>query len=279
MENTIRNVPPIHHRVNRIGAQTVDVTPTQHAMPDLFYPNTAGFRMPPTLLRTIEAAEDRPRPMTMRGRCIAGSTLRTKNGELIVGGEEPRLRFVLERGHETFGVGEGQFGAGRHRSLAIIERESAIGNKLVNKVHANIVQPQVDLRSSGNLQIVDIADVKAQTGLTSATLHHYESIGLIAPTGRIGLRRQYADSVIETLAVIVLCQRSGFTLEEVTHLLARQRNAEWKSMARTKLSEIDERIAALEDARDGLRHALDCKSRDIMRCEHFQARLSTVFAP
>jgi DNA-binding transcriptional MerR regulator len=125
---------------------------------------------------------------------------------------------------------------------------------------------------------VDIADVKAQTGLTTATLHHYESIGLITPVGRIGLRRQYADDVVETLAVIVLCQRSGFTLDEVTQLLARQRNAEWKSMARNKLSEIEARIEALENARDGLQHALDCKSRDIMRCEHFQARLGRVFA-
>jgi DNA-binding transcriptional MerR regulator len=125
---------------------------------------------------------------------------------------------------------------------------------------------------------MDIAEVKTQTGLSTATLHHYETLGLITPKGRVGLRRQYADDVIETLAVIVLCQRSGFTLDEVTHLLARQRNAEWKSMARTKLAEIEERIEALEHARDGLRHALDCKSRDILRCEHFQARLSTVFA-
>jgi DNA-binding transcriptional MerR regulator len=140
------------------------------------------------------------------------------------------------------------------------------------------VQPQVNLRSSDILQAVDIADVKAQTGLTTATLHHYESIGLIEPTGRVGLRRQYGDGVVETLAVIALCQRSGFTLDEIAQLLARQRNAEWKSMARVKLSEIKARITALEQARDGLQHALDCKSRDIMRCEHFQARLKTVFA-
>jgi DNA-binding transcriptional MerR regulator len=140
------------------------------------------------------------------------------------------------------------------------------------------VQPQVYLRSSDILQVVDIADVKAQTGLTAATLHHYESIGLIAPTGRIGLRRQYNDDILETLAVIVLCQRSGFTLDEIAQLIARQRNAEWKSMARTKLVEIEERIIALEHARDGLRHALDCQSRDILRCEHFQTRLGTVFA-
>jgi DNA-binding transcriptional MerR regulator len=141
-----------------------------------------------------------------------------------------------------------------------------------------IVQPHVNLRSSDIVWPVDIADVKSRTGLTAATLHHYESIGLISPTGRVGLRRQYADDVIETLAVIVLCQRSGFTLDEVTQLLARQRNAEWKSMARNKLAEIEARIQALEHARDGLQHALDCKSRDILRCEHFQARLGSVFS-
>jgi DNA-binding transcriptional MerR regulator len=124
---------------------------------------------------------------------------------------------------------------------------------------------------------MDIAEVRHRTGLSAATLHHYEQMGLIRSTGREGLRRQYDDEVIEMLAVVALCQRSGFTLAEIRQLMAQRRNAAWKSLARAKLAEIDERIASLDRARTGLQHALECPNRDIMRCEHFRDTLDAVY--
>jgi DNA-binding transcriptional MerR regulator len=124
---------------------------------------------------------------------------------------------------------------------------------------------------------MDIADVRRRTGLSAAALHHYEQIGLITSTGREGLRRQYDDSVVEVLAVVALCQRSGFTLAEIGQLIERRRGASWKSLAKAKLDELDGRIAALEQARIGLLHALDCPSLDIMRCEHFRSALDAVY--
>jgi DNA-binding transcriptional MerR regulator len=124
---------------------------------------------------------------------------------------------------------------------------------------------------------MDISLVKERTGLTSATLHHYESVGLLEPIGRAGIRRQYGEDVLEILAVIALCQQSGFTLEEIRGLMAKRRNSEWKAMANSKLLEIEERIRSLEQARNGLRHALECPSRDIMRCEHFRSTLASVY--
>jgi DNA-binding transcriptional MerR regulator len=120
---------------------------------------------------------------------------------------------------------------------------------------------------------MDIAEVTSRTGLSNATLHHYERLGLISPTGRVGLRRQYDPVVIEVLSLIALCQRSGFQLAEIRTLLARRDAAGWKPLAVAKLAELDERIRDLERARTGLRHALSCPSPDIMRCEHFRATL------
>jgi DNA-binding transcriptional MerR regulator len=124
---------------------------------------------------------------------------------------------------------------------------------------------------------MDIAAVRKRTGLTAATLHHYERVGLIGSIGRDGLRRQYNDDVIEVLAVVALCQRSGFTLAEIGQLMDQRRNAAWKALARAKATEIDERIASLEQARSGLRHALECPNGDIMRCEHFRHKLDAVY--
>jgi DNA-binding transcriptional MerR regulator len=125
--------------------------------------------------------------------------------------------------------------------------------------------------------LMDISEVRERTGLSAAALHHYENLGLVVSTGRVGLRRQYGDDVIEVLSVIALCQRSGFTLDEIRALMVRRKGSEWKTLAKRKLDAIEEQINSLEQARTGLRHALDCPSRDIMRCEHFRSTLDGVY--
>jgi DNA-binding transcriptional MerR regulator len=126
---------------------------------------------------------------------------------------------------------------------------------------------------------MDIGDVRARTGLTTATLHHYEELGLIESTSRSGLRRQYDDDVVARLAVIVLCRRSGFTLSEISEILETVPRRTWRKFAKNKLDELDGRIAALQLARDGIAHALECPHLDIMQCDHFQAELQRVFVP
>jgi DNA-binding transcriptional MerR regulator len=125
---------------------------------------------------------------------------------------------------------------------------------------------------------VDIAEVTQRTGLSNATLHHYEQLGLIRPIGRRGLRRQYDDTVVDILAVIILCQRSGFTLAEINHLLTSTDPASWKPLATAKIAELDAKIADLDRARAGLQHALGCPNPNIMRCEHFRSNLNNVLA-
>ncbi len=124
---------------------------------------------------------------------------------------------------------------------------------------------------------MDIAEVRAVTGLTTATLHHYEDVGLIESVGRSGLRRQYSPAVIEQLAVVVICRRAGFSLNEIRAITNRTEPSSWRATASQRADELDRRIAELERARDGIRHALTCPSSDIMTCEHFQASLSQVF--
>jgi DNA-binding transcriptional MerR regulator len=125
---------------------------------------------------------------------------------------------------------------------------------------------------------MDIAEVREQTGLTNATLHHYEQIGLISSTGRIGLRRQYDDDVIGQLAVIVLCQRCGFSLKEIGDLMSSKGQRKlWRRAVESKVLELDQQLADLTFARQGLQHALNCTHPNILMCEHFRARTETVF--
>ena len=123
-------------------------------------------------------------------------------------------------------------------------------------------------------EILDIAQVTARTGLPASTLRHWESHGLIEPTGRRGLRRQYEVSTLEQIAHIRLAQAAGFSLTEIATWIRPGRSPEVDRTAlRAKADDLDRTIRRLELMRDGLRHAADCPAPQHSECPKFQALL------
>ncbi|HEY1826958.1 MAG TPA: MerR family transcriptional regulator, partial [Acidimicrobiales bacterium] len=120
-------------------------------------------------------------------------------------------------------------------------------------------------------ELLDIGEVRERTGLPVSTLHFYERHGLIKSAGRVGLRRQYRPEVLEQLAVVVLCQQAGFTLEEIGALLTRGGGGAWKNLVRAKLDQVTAQLESLQQVERGLLHALECPSDNVLRCEHFRA--------
>jgi DNA-binding transcriptional MerR regulator len=114
---------------------------------------------------------------------------------------------------------------------------------------------EVRFKSMGNL--LDIGTVADQTGVAPSALRYYEREGLIRSASRNGLRRQYQATIIERLAVIVLCRDAGFSIAEIKGLLATKgRSPAWKQLVERKRVEIDARIEQLTDVRTQLDHAL-----------------------
>jgi MerR family transcriptional regulator, thiopeptide resistance regulator len=67
---------------------------------------------------------------------------------------------------------------------------------------------------------VNVGEVAALTGVTVRTLHHYDRIGLLRPSGRTAAGyRQYAAADLERLHQVLLYRELGFPLEEVAALL------------------------------------------------------------
>src|SRR4051794_11545366 len=65
-----------------------------------------------------------------------------------------------------------------------------------------------------------IGEVAAATGLTVRTLHHYDEIGLLAPSARSEAGyRLYADEDVRRLYRIVAFRRLGFALGDIGALL------------------------------------------------------------
>lgn len=129
---------------------------------------------------------------------------------------------------------------------------------------------------SGADGTLDIGEVVRRSGLPTSTLHLWERHGLIEPTGRSGLRRIYRPEVLETISIIVQCQRAGFTLAEIGALLEPDAFATGKHQLEAKLAELRERRQQLDAAITGLEHALACTAPSPLECATFTSRLLDV---
>ena len=76
---------------------------------------------------------------------------------------------------------------------------------------------KVNERAHTALTVGQVAD---QLGVTVRTLHHYDAIGLVVPSGRTSARyRLYTVEDITRLQHVVVYRRLGFALEEIALLL------------------------------------------------------------
>ena len=122
---------------------------------------------------------------------------------------------------------------------------------------------------------LDIGEVAKRAGVPASTLRYYEEKGLIASTGRRGLRRLFDSVVVERLALIALGRAAGFSLEEIARMFAADGQPRIdRRMLAAKADELDEKVRELTAMRDGLRHAVACKAPSHMECPTFRRLLS-----
>jgi DNA-binding transcriptional MerR regulator len=117
---------------------------------------------------------------------------------------------------------------------------------------------------------LDIVEVVQRSGVPASTLRFYEEKGLLASTGRRGLRRVFDAGVLERLALIALGRAAGFSLDEIARLVTQDRTGFDRQMLAAKAKELDGKIRELRAMRDGLRHAAACRAPSHMECPKFR---------
>jgi DNA-binding transcriptional MerR regulator len=121
---------------------------------------------------------------------------------------------------------------------------------------------------------LDISEVAQRSGVPASTLRFYEEKGLIASTGRQGLRRRFDAGVLERLALIALGSAAGFSLDEIARMFAPDgRPSIDRQMLAAKAQELDGTIRKLSAMRDGLQHAAVCPAPSHMECPTFRRLL------
>ena len=105
-----------------------------------------------------------------------------------------------------------------------------------------------------------ISELAKGAGVGVETVRFYQRRGLLADprparSGGAPGRRHYGEDELRRLRFIRSAQRAGFTLDEITELLALDRTherARAREMARARIAELDARIAELQAARKAL---------------------------
>ncbi|HWT29179.1 MAG TPA: helix-turn-helix domain-containing protein [Methylophilaceae bacterium] len=126
---------------------------------------------------------------------------------------------------------------------------------------------------------MDIAEVAKLSGLPASTLRFYEEKGLIESRRSQGLRRRYADDILQRLALISLGRSAGFSLDEIVAMFTPAGPEIDRSLLMAKADTLDRRIAELTAMRDGLRHAAACKAPDHLACPKFLRLLKLAANP
>ncbi|TPJ16681.1 MerR family transcriptional regulator [Mesorhizobium sp. B2-7-3] len=118
---------------------------------------------------------------------------------------------------------------------------------------------------------MDIAEVSRRNGVPASTLRYYEEKGLIASTGRRGLRRLFDPAVLERLALIGLGRAGGFALDEISAMLTPDGLPKMdRARLDAKANELDHTIQRLTAIREALRHAARCPAARPMECPTFR---------
>lgn len=121
---------------------------------------------------------------------------------------------------------------------------------------------------------MDIAGVAKRTGVPASALRYYEKMGLIKSVGREGLRRTFAASVFDQLALIALGQAAGLSLQEIRSMLSPKGGPRIdRALLAAKADEIDASIVHLRAVSRGLRHAASCPAPSHSQCPTFQKLL------
>ncbi|MEU4776137.1 MerR family transcriptional regulator [Micromonospora sp. NPDC023644] len=96
-----------------------------------------------------------------------------------------------------------------------------------------------------------VGELARATGLTVRTLHHWDHLGLVTPSGRTAAgHRRYEDRDVERLYEVLALRRLGVPLATVGELLGGSASVE--DVLRQHLRLVDEQLVALRRLRAGL---------------------------
>ncbi|WP_328495642.1 MerR family transcriptional regulator [Streptomyces sp. NBC_00414] len=108
-----------------------------------------------------------------------------------------------------------------------------------------------------------VGQVAGFAGVTVRTLHHYDEIGLLVPSGRSHAgHRRYSDADLDRLQQILFYRELGFPLDEVAALLD-DPQADPRAQLRRQHDLLTARIEKLQKMAAAVEHAMEARTMGI----------------
>ena len=108
-------------------------------------------------------------------------------------------------------------------------------------------------------QELTIGQIAEIAGVATSAIRFYERQGLITADHRRSGQRRYGAAGVRRLVFIGMLQEAGLSLDDIGGILAAGDVDEWKSIAQTRLTALDEEIAKMQRSRELLAAALFCR--------------------
>lgn len=123
-------------------------------------------------------------------------------------------------------------------------------------------------------EALSIGEVAARAGVSVSAIRFYERRGLLPEPERVGGQRRYEPSTVKRLGIIAAAKRAGFSLDEISALLASADagmpvHEELRMLAARKLPEVDALIDRAQTMRGWLTAASDCTCETLDACALF----------
>ncbi len=146
------------------------------------------------------------------------------------------------------------------------------------------IELQVNLKSSGwskmakrvekkdSERFLTIGEVAERTGVATSALRFYEERGLVESVRTRGNHRLYPRAALRRISVIQVAQSLGLTLREIADALATlpdhraPTRRDWERLSKAWRTQLDERIAALEELSDKLASCIGCGCLSMRSC-------------
>jgi len=118
-----------------------------------------------------------------------------------------------------------------------------------------------------------VGQIARRSGVSIATLHFYDSEGLIFSWRNEGNQRRFDSSTLRRIAVIKSSQRLGVSLQAIAAAMSKlPRNkapsaSDWKKMSTRWRADLQQRISQLERLRDELDGCIGCGCLSLKACQ------------
>ncbi len=120
--------------------------------------------------------------------------------------------------------------------------------------------------------LLTIGQVAERTGLAVSAVRFYADEGLIPTERNTAGHRRFRRSVIRRVSFILICQRLGYSLADISAQLDNlphgrtPTEADWEELSGRFASDLDRRIAEMQALREKLTWCIGCGCLSLPRC-------------